>query len=87
MAEMRRRALELALAPHIQAGRVVVEARHVRVGDATVHLSTGRVVENGQAVELGPPPAKAVLAAVPWLPYDEVLLQRIADHVAALLAR
>ncbi|MFL6625712.1 MAG: DUF4132 domain-containing protein [Vitreoscilla sp.] len=86
MSQMRRRALELALAPHIAAGRVAVEARHVRVGDATVHLATGRVVENGQAVELEPP-QKAALAAVPWLPYDEVLLQRIADNVAALLAR
>ena len=87
MAAMRCQALELALAPHIDAGRVVVEARHVRVGEATVHLSTGRVVENGAAVELGPPAAKARLAAVPWLPYDEVLLQRIADNVSALLAR
>jgi len=87
MAGMRRRALELALAPHIEAGRASVEERHVRVGDATVHLATGRVVENGQAVELEPPPQKAALAAVPWLPYDEVLLQRIADNVAALLAR
>jgi hypothetical protein len=87
MAEMRRRALELALAPHIDAGRVAVEARHVRVGDATVHLATGRVVENGAALEFEAPVGKAALAAVPWLPYDEVLLQRIADNVAALLAR
>ena len=87
MTQMRRRALELALAPQIEAGRVTVEARHVRVGDATVHVATGRVVENGVAVELEPPQAKATLAAVPWLPYDEVLLQRIVDNVAALLAR
>jgi len=87
MAEMRRRALELALAPQIEAGRVAIEARHVRVGDATVHLATGRVVENGAALELPAPASKATLAAVPWLPYDEVLLQRIADSVAALLAR
>jgi hypothetical protein len=84
---MRRQALELALAPHIASGRVALEARHVRVGDATVHLATGRVVENGAAVELEPLPPKAALAAVPWLPYDEVLLQRIADNVAILLVR
>ena len=87
MAQMRRRALELALAPQIEAGRVTLEARHVRVGDATVHLSTGRVVENGTALELETPSTKAPLAAVPWLPYDEVLLQRIADNVGALLRR
>ena len=87
MAAMRRRALELALAPLIEAGRVVIEARHVRVGDAAVHLATGRVVENGSALELEPPVARSTLAAVPWLPYDEVLLQRIADNVAALLVR
>ena len=87
MAAMRRRALALALAPLVEAGRVAIEARHVRVGAATVHLATGRVVENGAALALEPPAAKVSLAAVPWLPYDEVLLQGIVDSVAALLSR
>ncbi len=86
-AAMRRRALELALAPAVASGRVAIEARHVRVGGATVHLATGRIVQDGAALDLAPPAPKATRAAVPWLPYDEVLLQRIVDNVSALLAR
>jgi hypothetical protein len=87
MAQMRRRALTLALAHEIDAGRVAVDERHVRVGSHAVHLSTARVTDDGAPVELELPAKRGKLAAVPWLPYDEVLLQRIADAVGALLAR
>lgn len=86
MAQMRRRALSLVLAREIDAGRVRVDERHVRVGNHAVHLATARVTDDGAPVELELPAGRGKLAAVPWLPYDEVLLQRIADAVGVLLA-
>ena len=87
MAQSRRDAIARVFADAIEQGRVVLDERHVRVGPCAVHLATARVTRDGEPVELPAPPAKPRLAAVPWLPYDEVLLQRIADAVGALLAR
>lgn len=87
MAAMRRRALALALGQAIADGRVVLEERHIRIGDHTVHLSTARVTCRGAPVELPLPDKRGKLHPVPWLPYDEVLLQRIADAVGVLLAQ
>ena len=49
-------------------------------------MRTGLAMRDGAPVDLGPPPA-ARLAAVPWLPYDEVLLERVIGTVGALLER
>jgi hypothetical protein len=62
-----------------------MEARQVRVGPFAVHLATARVTKGGAPVEVAEPASGATLAAVPWLPYDEVLLQKICDRVGALL--
>lgn len=87
MAQMRRRVLGMVFRSHIAEGRMTLEARHVRLGAYSVHLATARVTKAGAAVDLAHPPGAAKLAAVPWLPYDEVLLQKICDHVAVLLSR
>jgi len=87
MAQMRRRTLSLVLAREIDAGRVRVDERHVRVGSHAVHLATARVTDDGAPLELELPAKRGKLAAVPWLPYDEVLLQRIADAVGVLLVQ
>lgn len=87
MAEMRRRVLALVFAAQVADGRMSLEARHVRVGSYAVHLATARVTKDGAPVELDGPGAGGTLSAVSWLPYDEVLLQKICDRVGALLSK
>jgi len=82
---MRRHALETILRPHIDAGIVTITARHVHAGGAAVHLRTGRVMRDGTPIELALPPAKNKLAAVPWLPYDEAVLERVVRSVGVLI--
>ncbi|PRG04022.1 hypothetical protein C6Q14_16360 [Burkholderia ambifaria] len=82
MARHRRHVLSLVFAEPVAQGRITIDERHVRVGAWAVHCATGRVTRDGEpAIE--PPPSP--LRAVPWLPYDEALLQRIVDVVAGLL--
>jgi hypothetical protein len=84
MADMRRRALVHIFAPLIAAGTVAVAEREVRVARCAVSLSTGRVTRDGAPLELPVREKGARLAAVPWLPFDEVLLERIVETVGAL---
>ncbi|MRW92709.1 DUF4132 domain-containing protein [Duganella sp. FT80W] len=81
---MRQRALAQALAPLIATGQVIVTERTVQVAGCGISLATGRVTRDGAPVALATQ-AGGKLAAVPWLPYDEVLLERIAGAVNALL--
>jgi hypothetical protein len=85
MTRMRGQALKRAFAGQVAAGAISFDNRHIRVGDMAVHLSTARVTRNGDPVELSFPPDTPKLVAVPWLPYDEMLLQKIADSVSVLL--
>lgn len=87
MTRMRREALRTVFSEAVSTGRLRLEERHAFIGDFAVHLSTARITHNGTPVTL-PPDAEGgtVLAAVPWLPYDEVLLQQAAEAVAAVLA-
>ncbi|MGT0194258.1 hypothetical protein ACVHYJ_19765 [Burkholderia pyrrocinia] len=62
-----------------------IDERHVRAGTWSVHCATGRVMRDGEPVEPVTEPSPSPLRAVPWLPYDEALLQRIVDVVAGLL--
>ncbi|WP_218147390.1 DUF4132 domain-containing protein [Duganella sp. CF517] len=84
MADLRRSALLQIFAPLIAAGRVAVGERDVRVGDHAVSLATGRVTRGGAPVASPARPDGPRLAALPWLPYDEVLLERIVDTVGVL---
>lgn len=82
----RRNTLAMVFAKQIESGQIVVDERHLRIGDYAVHIATARVTRAGEPIEVELQPAGAQLAAVPWLPYDEVLLQRIVDKAVALLA-
>jgi len=82
---MRRQALETILRPQIDAGIVTIAGRHVHAGGAAVHLRTGRVMRDGTPIELALPPARSKLAAVPWLPYDEAVLERVVRSVGVLI--
>lgn len=85
MARHRKHVLSLVFADAIAQGRMTIDERHVRVGAWSVHCATGRVTRDGEPVEPATEPPPSPLRAVPWLPYDEALLQRIVDVVAGLL--
>jgi hypothetical protein len=82
---MRRHAIARVLQPQIAAGTVTLEGFHVHAGGAKVSMRTGRVVRNGTPVELRLNASSKRLHAVPWLPYDEALLERVIHSVSALL--
>ena len=85
MHAMRRHALERVLAAQIAAGTVRLEGFHVHAGGAQVSMRTGRVLRDGAPLDLPVPAAGKKLKAVPWLPYDEALLERVLHHVGTLL--
>ncbi|MEU0560979.1 DUF4132 domain-containing protein [Dactylosporangium sp. NPDC006015] len=57
--------------------------RHVHVGPYAVHLATARVTRDGDPVATDVR-HRVPASAVPWLPYDEHLLERVAHTVVAL---
>lgn len=75
----------MVLARQIQEGKITLDERHIRVGEYAVHIATARVTKGGEPIEIAINQEKAQLAAMPWLPYDEILLQRILDNVARLM--
>ncbi|KVH57635.1 hypothetical protein WS89_21790 [Burkholderia sp. MSMB1072] len=85
MARHRKHVLSLVFADALAQGRMTIDERHVRVGAWSVHCATGRVTRDGELVDATTAPPPSPLRAVPWLPYDEALLQRIVDVVAGLL--
>ncbi len=82
---MRRRVLAALLAPQIAAGSIKLDGFHVEVAGARVSMRTGRVLRDGAPVDLALPASGRKLGAVPWLPYDEALLERVLQGVGALL--
>ena len=76
MMEMRKQALQHALGGLDGMAGLNFDRRHIRLGPYSVHLSTGRVSREGEPVTIDLP-QKASLGAVPWLPYDEKLLELI----------
>ncbi|MEK6346505.1 MAG: DUF4132 domain-containing protein [Burkholderia sp.] len=85
IARHRRQVLAMLFATQIARGDIALDARHLRIGEHAVHCATGRVTRHGEAVEIEPAPKGARVHAVPWLPYDEVLLERIVAVVGRLL--
>lgn len=85
MANMRRLVLQQTFATHIANERLQLDERRAKVGDFCVHLNTGRVSQNGAQVEIALPSGGGKLKAVPWLPYDEVLLEKIVRTIGVLL--
>lgn len=96
MAAMRRQVLGQVFAGPIETGHLIFETRSVKIGDYTVNLATAQVQKNGEQIELKLPKNLKTtsnstqgknnkLAAVPWLPYDESLLEKLANTIAFLL--
>ncbi|WP_249181060.1 hypothetical protein [Burkholderia cenocepacia] len=85
MARHRRQVLSLVFAEPVAQGRIPIDERDVRAGAWSVHCATGRVTRDGEPVEPAIAPPPSLLRAVPWLPYDEALLQRIVDVVPGWL--
>lgn len=83
---MRHAVLRRVFERHVAERRVTLEDRHLHVGEHAIHLSTARVTCAGAPVEVALPDGPH-LHAVPWLPYDEKLLQKIVSTAAVLLAR
>jgi hypothetical protein len=81
---MRRHALEHIFSSHPYGAHVVFDERHARVGDFAVHLSTARVTRRGDPIAV-PMALQRTAIPLPWLPYDETLLERVAHTVAALV--
>ena len=77
MAEMRRDALERVLTGRDGMEELQFDDRHLRLGAYAIHLATGRVTCDGDPVRIEMPD-RAQVVAVPWLPYDERLLEIIA---------
>jgi hypothetical protein len=82
---MRKQALERVPRDRDGLDHIEFDARHLRVGPYAIHLVTGRVVCDGEPVAAHLP-ERSNLAAVPWLSYDERLLEAIV-HTAFELAR
>ncbi len=85
MADMRKQALERVLRNLDGMADLQFEARHLRLGAYTIHLATGRVTCEGEPVTIEVPKGSN-LVAVPWLPYDEKLLEAIV-YAALEIAR
>ncbi len=86
MTGMRRTVLEQVFAEQIEDGRMALEARHLMVGRHAIHLTTGRVTKDGAEVAIEVVAKGNKLGAVPWLPHDEALLEKIAATAGVLLA-
>ncbi len=87
MVGMRRAVLEQVFAQQIGDGRMAAQARHLMVGRHAIHLATGRVTLDGAEVVVEVPAGGSKLGAVPWLPHDEALLEKIAALAGQLLQR
>jgi hypothetical protein len=84
-AEMRKQALERALRGLDGMECLQFDTRHLRLGPYAIHLATGRVTLDGDPVTIDPP-QRSNIVAVPWLPYDETLLETIC-YTAIEIAR
>ncbi|GAB7035589.1 DUF4132 domain-containing protein [Streptomyces sp. NPDC021749] len=85
-ARMRREALRRILAAQIATGRVELGERRLLLdGRYGIHLATGRVTRDGDPVEISLPTGRRAVP-LPFLPYDETLLERVVRTVEHLMA-
>ncbi|MFB6440008.1 DUF4132 domain-containing protein [Streptomyces sp. NPDC056411] len=84
-ARLRRAALRRILADQITAGRIELGDRQLRLDGYAVHLATGRVTRDGDPVAIDLPTGRRA-APLPFLPYDEELLERVVRTVGHLMA-
>lgn len=84
IAHFRREALRHVFVHEIAQDDVTIEGNHLKVGPFAIHLATARVTRSGEQVDVDDVEVKGNLKAVPWLPYDEQLLERIVALAIAL---
>ncbi|MGY5130062.1 DUF4132 domain-containing protein [Streptomyces nigrescens] len=83
-ARLRRAALRRVLAGHIASGRIELGDRHLHLDGYDIHLATGRVTQEGDPVDIDLPTGRCAVP-LPFLPYDEALLERVVHTVGHLL--
>lgn len=83
-ARLRREALCRILADHIASGRIELGDRQLRMDGYDIHLATGRVTRGGDPVDFVLPTGKRAVP-LPFLPYDEELLERVVRTVGHLM--
>ncbi|WP_153457030.1 DUF4132 domain-containing protein [Streptomyces smaragdinus] len=84
MSRLRHDTLTRVLSPHIEAGRVTLSDHHVHVGNHAVHVATGRVTRDGEQVDV-PVLQTRGTTPMPYLPYEERLLEHVLRMVELLL--
>jgi hypothetical protein len=84
MTAMRAHVLAQAFAAEIESGQLMMEGGVAAAGDYSINLSTAKVSRRGEHAEVGPGKKKKPVA-LPWLPFDEALLNKLAEAVAALV--
>ena len=77
-ARARRSALLGMLGDDAGSGGAYVEGRHVRRGELTVHIATGRASRNGEELAL---PSDTGAPCI--IPYPDPILSRIVAHLNA----
>ncbi|MFC5249235.1 DUF4132 domain-containing protein [Streptomyces nigrescens] len=85
-ARLRRTALRRVLAEHIASGRLELGDRHLHLDGYDIHLATGRVTREGDPVDIELPTGRCAVP-LPFLPYDEPLLERVVHTVSHLLEK
>ncbi|QIK10670.1 DUF4132 domain-containing protein [Streptomyces sp. ID38640] len=85
-ARLRRAALRRVLAEHIASGRIELGDRHLHLDGYDIHLATGRVTREGDPVDIDLPTGRRAVP-LPFLPYDEALLERVVHTVNHLLEK
>lgn len=85
MVGMRRAVLGQVFAQQIEDGRMEMAPRHLMVGRHAIHLATGRVTLDGAEVMVEVTAKGGKLGAMPWLPHDEALLEKIVGLAGQLL--
>ena len=90
MAAMRWGVLAQAFAAQIDSGDLVLHGRSAQISSYTLNLATAQVFDAGEHIDIRLPkdgkPGKAnKLGIVPWLPYDEALLEKLVKTIAYLL--
>lgn len=60
--------------------------RHLHLDGYDIHLATGRVTREGDPVDIDLPTGRRAVP-LPFLPYDEALLERVVHTVSHLLEK
>ncbi|REK87114.1 DUF4132 domain-containing protein [Streptomyces inhibens] len=83
-ARLRREAVRRILAEHLASGRIELGDRQLRLDGYDIHLATGRVTRDGDPVDISLPQGRQAVP-LPFLPYDEALLERVVRTVGHLM--